>query len=234
MNSDFKFHAIATVHSCYKEKFGIPRQAGLSESAESVIELLPPYNNMDYVRELEGFSHIWVIFIFHEHLNHEIKPTIRPPRLGGNKRVGVFASRSPFRPNPVGLSVVKLNKIDNDKNKIILHVSAADFVDGTPVIDIKPYIKYADSPESVFSSYADLAPENKLVVNFSTNSKLFINTARNEYPELEKLISETISLDPRPAYVSDSDKVYGIRLYDFNIKWKVSKGSAEVLQIENI
>ena len=119
MNEDFNFHSIATVHSCYKEKFGIPRQSGLSKSAESIIELLPPYNNQDYVRELEGFSHIWVIFIFHQHLKRDVKATIRPPRLGGNKRVGVFASRSPFRPNPVGLSVVKLNKIVIANNKIL-------------------------------------------------------------------------------------------------------------------
>lgn len=234
MKTDFKFHSIAIVHSCYKEKFGIPRQAGLSESAESVIELLPPYNNQDYIKELEGFSHIWVIFVFHEHLNHDTKPMIRPPRLGGNKRIGVFASRSPFRPNPVGLSVVKLNKIENVNNKSLLYVSSADLVDGTPVIDIKPYIKYADSPENVFSSYANLAPECKLVVNFSKHSKLFIDAVIDECPDLEKLIKETISLDPRPAYVSDSDKIYGIRLHDFNIKWKVINGSAEVLQIENI
>jgi len=231
MTEEFKLHTIATVRSCYKEKFGIPRQSGLIESAESVIELLSPYNKEDYVRELEGFSHIWVIFIFHEHLNRDVKPTIRPPRLGGNKRIGVFASRSPFRPNPVGISVVKLNKIVSSKNKILLHISGADLLDGTPVIDIKPYVKYADSPENTFSSYADSAPEEKLKVKLSDASKAFISEVKAQYPDLEKLINETISQDPRPAYVTDSDKTYGLCLYDFNIKWKVFNGIAEVLQI---
>ena len=231
--TEFNFHTVAIVHSCYKEKFGIPRQSGLSLSAEATIELIPPYNQEDYVRELEGFSHIWVVFIFHQHLNIEAKATVRPPRLGGNKRIGVFASRSPFRPNPVGLSAVKLNKVTVENKKVILHVSGADFIDNTPVIDIKPYINYADSIPDAQSSYANTAPANVLNIIFLEAANRAINDNLTDYPDLKNLIHETISLDPRPAYINDTNKEYGLNLYDFNIRWRVKENIAEILAIES-
>lgn len=232
--TDFNFNAVALVSNCYDEKFGIPRQSGLSKNTESVIELLAPYNNEDYVRELEGFSHIWLVFVFHLHIDKPVKATVRPPRLGGNKRIGVFASRSPFRPNPIGLSVVKLETISKKNNLIYLHVSGADLVDGTPVIDIKPYITYADSIPTADSSYASQSPEPVLEVLFNDVTKLFIESIKSEYPNLESVISETLSLDPRPAYVEDTLKIYGISLFGLNIKWRVEANKAEVISIEKL
>ncbi|MDH5393925.1 MAG: tRNA (N6-threonylcarbamoyladenosine(37)-N6)-methyltransferase TrmO [Gammaproteobacteria bacterium] len=232
--NDFNFKKVAIVRSCYKEKFGIPRQSGLSDHAEAIIELVAPYNHEDYIRELEGFSHLWLIFVFHKHLGRQAKATVRPPRLGGNKRVGVFASRSSFRPNPVGLSVVKLQSIRKQNNKIELSVSGADLVDGTPVIDIKPYIGYADSVTNSHAAYAQQRPEPVLAVKLSQQAKGFICNVKEQYPLLEKVIRETISLDPRPGYVDSEDKVYGLNLYDLNIKWTVEKGQAEVFFIESL
>ena len=231
---DFNLQTVAVVKSCYKQKFGIPRQSGLSTSSEAVIELSAPYNHEDYVRELGGFSHLWIIFIFHQHLDKEVKPTVRPPRLGGNKRIGVFASRSSFRPNPVGLSVVKLNKICTDNGKVSLHVSGADLLDGTPVIDIKPYVKYADSVTDSFSSYAETQPENTLTIEFSDQSLSIIEKYLDKYPELKSIITETLSLDPRPAYQNDNDREYGLTLFNFNIKWVVKDTVASVILIEKL
>ncbi|MDH5517678.1 MAG: tRNA (N6-threonylcarbamoyladenosine(37)-N6)-methyltransferase TrmO [Gammaproteobacteria bacterium] len=228
----FHFNTIAIVHSCYKEKFGTPRQSGLSDNAEAIIELLPPYNHEDYIRELEGFSHIWLQFVFHQHLGKAVKATVRPPRLGGNKRVGVFASRSPFRPNPIGLSVVKLNKIHRQGNKTELYVSAADLIDQTPIIDIKPYIAYADSIADSQCSYAENKPGKVLQVSLSEQAEGFIQAEKVRYPTLEQLLRETIALDPRPAYEETPGRVYGLCLYDLNIKWTVNDGQAMVSLIE--
>jgi len=232
--ADFNLHTVAVVRSCYKQKFGIPRQSGLSKSSEAIIELVAPYNHEDYVRELEGFSHLWIVFIFHQHLNKEIKATVRPPRLGGNKRIGVFASRSSFRPNPVGLSVVKLNKINNSNGKIELLVSGADLLDGTPVIDIKPYIKYADSVTEAYSSYANTQPEDTLSVEFSEQSLSIIDSYKDKHPKLKNIITETLSLDPRPAYQNDNKREYGLTVFNFNIKWTVKDNSASVILIESL
>lgn len=232
--SEFNFDKVAVVRNCFNEKFGIPRQAGLANNVESIIELVAPYNNEDYVRELEDFSHIWLVFIFHQHIGKDTKATVRPPRLGGNKRIGVFASRSPFRPNPVGLSAVKLNRISYLDKTIKLHVSGADLLNGTPIIDIKPYINYADSISDSDSSYASEKPLLELDVVFSNLSKEFIQSVRNEYPMLEAVIRETLSLDPRPAYIDDTSKQYGLSLFEFNIKWQVKENKAEIILIEKL
>ena len=232
--SDFNFNKIAIVRNGYNEKFGIPRQSGLTNNVESVIELVAPYNHEDYIRGLDGFSHIWLTFVFHQHIGKDIKATVRPPRLGGNKRVGVFASRSPFRPNPIGLSVVKLNSIYKNGNTIQLHVSGADLLNGTPVIDIKPYIGYADSIQDADSSYANKKPETLLEVTFSDSCNKFIEDVKKDYPELRNIICETLSLDPRPAYIEDDTWQYGLSLFEFNIKWSVKGKTAEVLLIERL
>ena len=234
MTNEFIFHSIATVRSCYKEKFGIPRQSGLSDSAKSIIEFNAPYTNEEFIRELESFSHIWVVFVFHQHLGKDIKPTVRPPRLGGNKKIGVFASRSPFRPNPVGLSVVRLEKITRDNNRIQLHVISADLLDGTPVIDIKPYIGYADAINDSVDGYVDAKPEHHLEVVFSSQANSKLEKILNDDPALQSLITETLSLDPRPAYADDDTKEYAMRLNDVDVRWVVKEGRVKVLDIEEL
>lgn len=234
MTDEFILKPIATVRSCYKEKFGIPRQSGLSESARSIIEFDEPYNNEEFIRELNSFSHIWVIFIFHQHLGRNIKPTVRPPRLGGNKKIGVFASRSPFRPNPVGLSVVRLEKITRENNKIQLHVISADLLDGTPVIDIKPYIGYADAVNDSIDGYASDKPSAYLDVVFSTQATLKLQQLSRTIPLIQSLITETLSLDPRPAYADDDTKEYIINLSDLDIKWLVKDNQVNVLDIVDL
>ncbi|MDH5423877.1 MAG: tRNA (N6-threonylcarbamoyladenosine(37)-N6)-methyltransferase TrmO [Gammaproteobacteria bacterium] len=232
--TDFNFNTIALIRSCYNEKFGIPRQSGLVENADAVIEMQAPYNDEDFIRELEGFSHIWLIFVFHQHIGKPVKATVRPPRLGGNQRVGVFASRSPFRPNPIGISVVKLNKISKNDNTIELHISGADLLNGTPVIDIKPYVSYADSIAGASSSYASDKPEAKLEVSFSALASQYINEVREQYPKLRDVIQQTLSLDPRPAYIKDREKHYGLSVFDFNVQWRVEDTVAEVIRIEKL
>ena len=154
----FTFAPIGVIHSCFKEKFGIPRQPGLVPAARAVLELLPPYNRAEAVRGLEGFSHIWVSFVFHACLDAPWKPTVRPPRLGGNRRLGVFATRSTHRPNPIGLSAVELERIETGPGRVLLHLKGADLMDGTPVLDIKPYLPYSDVIPGATGGFAAEAP----------------------------------------------------------------------------
>lgn len=231
MSNDFVFHPIATVRSCYKEKFGIPRQPGFSTHAKSIIEFTNEYNNEEFVRQLDSFSHIWVVFVFHQHMGKEVKATVRPPRLGGNKKIGVFASRSSFRPNPIGLSVVKLEKITRDNNLLQLHVRSADFVDGTPVIDIKPYIAYADSIYGSIDGYASTKPQASIDVVFSDRASKQLSNYFAASSDMQSLIIETLSLDPRPAYIDDESREYGVKLDNYNIRWKVKNNIATVIEI---
>ena len=227
MNNEnsFQFSAIGKVNSCYKEKFGIPRQSLLVNSPGQ-IEIFADYSNNDAFRELEKFSHIWVIFVFSETQNQGWNPTVRPPRLGGNKRIGVFASRSMFRPNPVGLSVVELKSIERSGDNIILNINGGDFLDSTPVLDIKPYVPYADSIPSANAAYANSKPLDKLLVNFSAGAMNDIHLNELQYPGLAQLIVEILQMDPRPAYQDKRKEIkseYAMKLYDFDIKWKIEK-----------
>lgn len=230
----FHFETIGIVHSCYSEKFGIPRQPGLSRAAEASLELLPPYNRPEAVKGLEGFSHIWISFVFHGVKREEWRPTVRPPRLGGNQRIGVFASRSTHRPNPIGLSVVELSRIETAEGKVVLHLKGADLLDGTPVLDIKPYIPYVDSIPDALAGFADEAPQQRLSVRFSEAARQSCQQLAAHYPRLQTLISETIGLDPRPAYQAQSDKhrEYGVSLCGLNIRFAVEGKTAEVIAIE--
>ena len=221
----YNFKPIGIIHSCYKEKFGIPRQPALV-SSPAKIEIDSTYANEDAFRQLDRFSHIWVIFVFHETVNKGWNPTVRPPRLGGNKRIGVFASRSMFRPNPIGLSVVELKSIERKGNKVILNIIGGDFLDTTPVLDIKPYIPYADSIETAKAGYAENQPSVRFMVSFSDKAKSEINELQDKYPELEKLITEILQLDPRPAYHAEKEtkqtqNEFAMKLYDFDLKWLV-------------
>ncbi|MCW9025395.1 MAG: tRNA (N6-threonylcarbamoyladenosine(37)-N6)-methyltransferase TrmO, partial [Gammaproteobacteria bacterium] len=167
----YKFEPVGVVQSCFKEKFGIPRQPGLIAEARASIKILPPYDRDEAFVGLDEFSHIWVLFIFHQCLRDTWKPTVRPPRLGGNKRVGVFASRSTHRPNSVGMSVVKLDNICRDHNGLVLSISGVDLMEGTPVIDIKPYLPYADNITGATGGYAPAAPECQQHVTFTEQAQ---------------------------------------------------------------
>ena len=226
----FAMQPVGVVHSCFGEKFGIPRQPGLVPAAEAVIELLPPANQPEAVRGLDGFSHLWVVFVFHACPEGQWRPTVRPPRLGGNERVGVFASRSPFRPNRTGLSLVKLEQVLVDAAGVRLRVSGADLLDGTPVLDLKPYIPYAESVPEARAGFAATVPEPRLSVRFSAAAETAI-AARPDLPRLRELIVQLLALDPRPATRREDDRVYGFRLHDFDLRWRVIETEVEVLEL---
>lgn len=220
--SEYTFTSIGTIHSCYKEKFGIPRQSGLVSSS-AFIEIEQEFSKEEAFRELESFSHIWIVFVFNAIEKEKWKATVRPPRLGGNQRVGVFATRSMFRPNPIGMSAVELKSIERVNGKIIVNILGGDFLDGTPVIDIKPYVPYSDSIQTKSSGYADGKPQIKFDIVFADDVKAKIKKDNKKYPELEKVITEVLQLDPRPAYKDKkhSNKSYAIKLYDYDLKWHV-------------
>jgi tRNA-Thr(GGU) m(6)t(6)A37 methyltransferase TsaA len=227
---------IAIIRSPFKEKFATPRQSGLAPSIKATVEFLPEYNSAESVRGLEGFSHIWLLFIFHQHLGQGWSPTVRPPRLGGNRRVGVFASRSPFRPNPIGLSAVKLLDIHNKAGVLTLEVQGADLIDGTPIIDIKPYVPYADNVPDALGGFAVSEPQPSLEIHFSDGAQQKLRNFSQQTPELETLIREALSLDPRPAYRNRDDDLhsYGCRLDRYNIQWQVEGTQLLINDIEVI
>lgn len=233
---EYSFPPIGVVHSCFPDKFGVPRQPRLAPAATGSIELLPPYNREEAVRELDGFSHIWVVFVFHEAKREAWKPTVRPPRLGGNRRVGVFASRSPERPNPIGLSLLALDDVETGEGRVILQVSDLDLIDGTPVLDIKPYIPYADSVPDARAGFAPQAPDKRLPVNFSDTARQQLKKFSTKYPNLPDLIEQVLQQDPRPAYQDrspDSGRVFGMQLYDLEIKWQVQNDVLHVIEVVN-
>lgn len=225
--SSFNFAPIGLVNSPYKEKFAIPRQPGLVSAAQGTITLLNDANHQDLVRGLAQFSHIWLIFVFHGTQTQGWKPLVRPPRLGGNKKMGVLATRSTFRPNPIGMSVVALKEITVKQQQVILHISGLDLLDQTPILDIKPYIPYSDAISSADAGFAHTAPTELLNVRFSEQAQQVIEQQQSLYPQLELLISQVLAQDPRPAYKKQQidSKVYGIALDQFNILWHVDSNN---------
>lgn len=225
---------IGVIHSCFTEKFGIPRQPGMVPAATATLELYPPYNREEVSRGLGQFSHVWVHFLFHECVEDGWKNTVRPPWLGGAKRVGVLATRSPHRPNHLGLSVVRLDAIVQGKRGICLQLSGVDLLDQTPVIDIKPYVPYSDSIVSAECGYArGEVPE--VEVFFSPQVLDFcemyaIKTERN----IKKLIEQMIKQDPRPARQKGAKVDFGILLWDVNIRWAVTPEGFFVVSCEQI
>lgn len=232
MNPETQINPIGTLHSCYHEKFGIPRQPGLVQSATATLELLPPYNQPETLRGLDQFSHLWIIFLFHQTARDAWKATVRPPRLGGNQRVGVFASRSNFRPNPIGLSVVQLEQIKGTT----LELRGGDFLDGTPVLDIKPYIPYADALPHANGAFAATAPQPTNRVSFSPEAETQLLQLENETrPALRQLICDTLAFNPRPAYQNDDpDRIFGTQLFDLNVRWKQCQNDVTVTDIAPI
>lgn len=229
MKPQIAFTPIGTIHSCYGEKFGIPRQPGLVKSATATLKLRAPFNTPDALRGLEVFSHLWVVFVFHQSIREQWKAMVRPPRLGGNERIGVFASRSNFRPNPIGLSVVELSEVDGSTLKL----GGGDFLDGTPVLDIKPYIPYADRIPGATGAFADHAPDPVNDVNFTAKADRAIQTLENESrPALRQLICDMLAYNPRPAYQPDDpNRVFGTRIFDLDMHWKQSGRTVQVTAI---
>ena len=217
---------IAKIHTEFPTKFGIPRQSGIIESLRGTIVFEPEYRNPDAVRGLEEFSHLWLIWEFSEAKRDEWSPTVRPPRLGGNVRKGVFATRSPFRPNPIGLSSVKLEKIEMDpKLGPVLYVSGADLMDGTPIYDIKPYIAYTDSHPEAISGFATKPAEYLLTVDFPEE-------LLNKVPESQrKSLIAVLEHDPRPQYQDDPERVYGMAFGNLEVKFKVDHTTLSVSDI---
>ena len=232
--STFQFEQIGVVRSPYKEKFAVPRQPGLVKSGGGELHLIAPYNQADAVRGLEAFSHLWVLFIFHQTMEAGWRPTVRPPRLGGNARMGVFATRSTFRPNPVGMSLVELNGIRCQKEQVILELGGLDLVDGTPVVDIKPYLPFAEALTDARASYAQQAPQADMPVYFTDALAAELVHLEKRYPRLREFIVDVLAQDPRPAYRKEEDagKAYAVWLLDFNVRWRVTDSGFEVFALE--
>lgn len=214
---------IARIRTPFKTKFGIPRQSGIAADVKGKIIFEPGYREIEAVRGLEGFSHIWLIWCFSEAVSDKWSPTVRPPRLGGNARMGVFATRSPFRPNPIGLSSVKLDRIEYTADRgPVLHVRGADLMDGTPIFDIKPYVAYADSHPDAVGGFTDTAQFNKLHVELSDG----LTT-----PLPDGLI-EVLENDPRPRYHDDPERVYGMEYDGREVKFRVQGDMLTVIEIQ--
>ncbi|MCL2896390.1 tRNA (N6-threonylcarbamoyladenosine(37)-N6)-methyltransferase TrmO [Brenneria tiliae] len=230
----FVFNQIGIIRSPYKEKFAIPRQPGLIEDGGGELRLLSPYNQAECVRGLADFSHIWILFVFHQTMEGGWRPTVRPPRLGGNARMGVFATRSTFRPNPIGMSLVELKTIRSAGDSVTLELGSLDLVDGTPVIDIKPYLPFAESRPQARAGFAQLAPEAEMAVTFSPLAQKQIAGYQKKYPNLQRFITQVLAQDPRPAYRQgeDSPREYAVLLLEFNVRWRVSARQTEVLCLE--
>ena len=218
---------IAHIRTDLPEKFGVPRQSGLVPQLRGIIVFEPAYRNPDALRGLEGFSHLWLIFQFHRAVRAEWSPTVRPPRLGGNRRMGVFATRSPFRPNAIGLSCVKLEEVRLDeKLGPVLYVSGADLVDGTPILDIKPYLPYADCHPEATGGFTDPLSAQKLEV--SCDPALLAGLA----PRQREALLGVLACDPRPRYQNDPERVYGLSFAGKNVRFTVEKGVLTVLAVE--
>jgi tRNA-Thr(GGU) m(6)t(6)A37 methyltransferase TsaA len=231
---EYRLRAIGIVHSCFKEKFGIPRQAGLVPAARGTLELFEPFNRREYLEGLEGFSHIWLQYVLHAAEMASRRSKVRPPRLGGNQRVGVFGTRSNFRPNPIGLSLVTLEGITLGGGGARLRLKGIDLLDQTPVLDIKPYVPYADSCPEAVGGFAGERPEAVLAVRFANPVRAALRGMRaSEKRQLTRLLVQVLRLDPRPAYYAarDRKKDFGMHLLDWNVRWRVAGRTVTVVDL---
>lgn len=226
---------IARIHTDFPEKFGIPRQSGLAPALQGKIVFEPAYRNADALRGLEDFSHIWLVWEFSANVRRGAssdvvwQPTVRPPRLGGNAHLGVFATRSPFRPNPLGLSCVEISAIRPDTpDGPVIYVRGADLMDGTPIYDIKPYIVYADSWPDASCGYVDNLSDRRLEVVYEPH---VIDAVKDK--EIMRSLTEVLSLDPRPAYQNDPHREYGLSFAGMNIRFRIMGDTLTVVSIES-
>ena len=222
-------HSIATFHSPLKSKFGVPRQSGVVPQLHGTIVFEPEYRSADYLRGMEGFDYLWLLWIFSANTTTRVGATVRPPLLGGNQTKGVFATRSPYRPNPIGLSSVRIMQIVHDTpDGPVIHVEGADLMDGTPIIDIKPYLEYADSHHHVRSGFTDNHSWRLLKVVVPE----FIRTAYQD--DFLQIITQLLAQDPRPHYHNDPARVYGMTYADYNIRFQVEDDVLTIVEIEHV
>lgn len=219
---------IGHIETDFKEKFGIPRQSGLVKESKGRILFEKEYNVPEAFRGLEAFTHIWVLWQFSEAVREDFTPTVRPPLLGGNRRMGVFATRSPFRPNNIGLSALKLDRVEiTEKEGVVLHVSGADLLDGTPVFDIKPYLPYADSIPDAVGGFTETLEERRLEVSFPEELLLKVREDKRS------ALVAVLAADPRPSYQNDPERVYGMRFAEYEVRFTVEGKSLRVTQVNN-
>ena len=217
---------VARIRSEFSTKFGVPRQAGLVKGLRAKVVFEPPYRVAEALRGIEGFSHLWLIWKFSENRRTGWSPTVRPPRLGGNQRLGVFATRSPFRPNPLGLSCVRLERVElSTPDGPVLWVSGADLVDGTPILDIKPYVPYADCRPEAVGGFADEAPEGQLAVDIPPELLARVPETRRE------ALMGVLAQDPRPPYQNDPDRMYGFGFAGLEVRFRVEDGVLTVMDV---
>ncbi|MEL0646944.1 tRNA (N6-threonylcarbamoyladenosine(37)-N6)-methyltransferase TrmO [Pseudoalteromonas agarivorans] len=231
--SDYSISAIGHIQSPYKQKFAIPRQPRLVPEAKAKLIFAPEFNREEFVRGIDEFTHIWLLFRFHETADKGFSAMVRPPRLGGNERKGVFATRATFRPNAIGMSAVKLEGIEYKNGQLSLLLAGIDLLDGTPIIDIKPYLPYSDAMQDASAGFADTRPETQMSVEFTPKVTSFIEQ-QTQHPDLLNFISNVLKQDPRPAYKKqkDGEQSYGMTLYDYNIRWQVNGEHNVVTSIE--
>jgi len=227
MPQTFSMQVIARIHSDFSTKFGVPRQSGLVDALESTIVFEPEYRNPDALRGMEDFSHLWLVWVFDQAVRENWSPTVRPPRLGGNTRMGVFATRSPFRPNPIALSCVRLERIEQTADLgPVLHIRGADLMDGTPILDIKPYIPYADCHPEALGGFAAAPAGATLEVVIPTELLPRIPAERLE------ALRGVLAQDPRPHYQNDPDRVYGFGFAGMEVKFRVEGQTLTVTEIK--
>lgn len=225
--NEYKMKPIAKIYTDFPDKFGLPRQSGLVKELKGRVVFEPPYRNFSAVRELGEYSHIWLVWVFSRSERENWSPTVRPPRLGGNRRVGVFATRSPYRPNPIGLSAVRLERVLTDESLgPVLEVSGIDMADGTPILDIKPYLSFSDSYPQAVCGFADRLYGRSLKVKIP--EELLKTLPSNLTEPLKDLLAE----DPRPRYQNDPERIYGFFFNKYEVKFKVDKDVLTVTAIE--
>ena len=226
MSQEFSMRVIARIHSDFSTKFGVPRQSGLVDALESTVVFEPEYRNPDALRGLEDFSHLWLVWVFDKAVRRDWSPTVRPPRLGGNRRMGVFATRSPFRPNPIALSSVKLAGIEQTAEQgPVLHIRGADLMDGTPILDIKPYIPYADAHPEALGGFAAVPAGETLEVLIPPDMLEKIPPKRRE------ALRGVLAQDPRPHYQDDPGRIYGFGFAGMEVKFSVEGTCLTVREI---